>query len=99
MFEAFLNGCFQPQAIAQFLPNPFVNNYVGVYGHTDGQYDTRNTGQSQNGTQRSHCTKQQEDVDDQGQDSHDTSTCIIRYHERQDRNKGNHQSAETFIDV
>ena len=99
VFKTSLNGITKSQSCSQFFPNALVNDYVGVNGHTDGQYDTGDTGQSQYSTQGSHGTQQQEDVDDQRQDGYDTTTGIIGDHKSQNGKEGNDQSTKTFVDV
>ena len=74
--ETILDSQRQPFATAKLLLDTFVNNDVGVDGHTHRQHDTGNTRQSQHSTERNENAHQQENVSQQRDIGQPTSRFI-----------------------
>ena len=68
--ETVFDGQREPLAAAQLLLDTFVDDDVGIDGHTHRQDDTRDTRQRQHGAERHQDAHQQEDVGQQGDVSH-----------------------------
>src|SRR5581483_3265382 len=48
------DGAAQGFALADFFPQPFVDQYVGIDRHTDGQHDAGDAGQGEGGPDIAH---------------------------------------------
>ena len=85
----------QSFAASNFFTNAFVDEYVGVNCHTDGQHDTGNARQCQRCSQRGEGANQEEQVGNQSQVGHQASPLVIENHVEENHHQGNHKRAQT----
>lgn len=75
----------------QFLAYAFVDQHVGVHGHTDGQHYTGDAGQGQGGAEAGHARHDDEHGEAEHDVGDDAAHAVVDGHEH-DHGGGTHQS-------
>ena len=96
--ETVFDGQREPLAAAQLLLDTFVDDDVGIDGHTHRQDDTRDTRQRQHGAERHQDAHQQEDVGQQGDVGHPACGLVEQAHVEQHEDEGDHERKHTRVD-
>ena len=96
--ETVLDSQAQTLTAAKLLLDAFVNNHVGIHGHTHRQHDTRDTGQRQHGTERNQNTEQQEYVAQQGDIGQPAGCLIVEAHIEKHQHEREYKRKNTRID-
>ena len=91
-------GLFAGLSGAEFLLDTFVDDYVGIHRHTDGQDDTGKSRQGQRSTQRSQYTEDEQDIDKQSDVGVETRTVVEEDHPSQHRDKGDDERNHARFD-
>ena len=81
--------------MAHFLSDSLVNQNVGIDRHTNGQNDTRETGQGQNRTQRGQNTEDEEHIGDQGHIGRNARLAVVENHIGQNDQHGHYKRPQT----
>ena len=68
-------------AFAEFLPDAFVNQHVGVHRHADGQHHAGDARQRERGAHRAQDTHRDNDVGDQRDIRHQPGKHVVNEHE------------------
>ena len=88
----------QPLARTQLLLDAFVDDHVGVDGHTHREDDTRDTGQRQHGAERNEYAHEQEDVEQQCEVGHPARRLVEGAHVEQYQQEGDDERDHTGVD-
>ena len=78
-----VNCRLQVLAVLQFLPQPFINQDVGIDRHADRQNDPGNARESENEAEERHDAKEQHSVHRQSDERDNACRPIINRHENQ----------------
>ena len=88
----------QRLALGQLFTDTFIDQHVGVNGHTNRQHDTGNTGDRQRGTDQTHHTQQDHQVQDHGDIGHQTGEHVITKHEQRNQHGTDDTGHDTAAD-
>ncbi|OGT84536.1 MAG: hypothetical protein A3H91_12995 [Gammaproteobacteria bacterium RIFCSPLOWO2_02_FULL_61_13] len=86
-------------SIAQFLADAFINQYVGVHGHTHGQCDAGNTRQRQRRLQQGQQRHDENCVDHQRDVGNQAKHAVIDHHEQEYEYRTYHRGNGSLLDV
>ena len=89
--ETGLDGRQGREPQVQFFAYAFVDQHVGVHGHTDGQHDTGDAGQGQGGAEAGHARHDDEHGEAEHDVGDDAAHAVVDGHEH-DHGGGTHQS-------
>ena len=83
----------EPNRAAQFhfaaedlLPDPLVDEHVGVDGHADGEHDAGQSGQREGAVDKRHEAEDDQAVDDERDAGDHAGEKVVQHHERRHRN-------------
>ena len=85
-------------AALHFFADTFINQHVGVHGHTDGQDDTGDTWQGQRDVERRHGAEDQDRVYEERDVRHDTAADVIDQHEQHDQDHAGDTGIKAVVD-
>ena len=85
-------------AFGQFFLDAFVDDYVRIHGHTDGQNQTGNTGSRQRSAQTGENANGEEQVQDQGDVGNPTTGIVIHQHQGEDHNERDQEGHRSTTD-
>ena len=88
----------QALARTQLFLDTFVDDDVGIHGHTEREHDTRNTGQRQHRAQRGQHAEHKEQVDQQRDIGNQTALVVENQHVNQYHNEGQDERQHTVAD-
>ncbi len=96
--ETVLDGQRNALAAAELLLDAFVDDDVGIDGHTHRQHDTGDTRKGQHGAERHEHAHQQEDVGQQRDVGHPARRLIEEAHVEEYEDEGDHERKHTGVD-
>ena len=83
---------------AHFLAHAFIYNHVRINGHTQGQDDTGDTRQRQDGAHGGEHADDEEDVQQQGEVSDQTGAAVVQEHVDDDQQESAEEGEQTGFD-
>ena len=96
--ESVLDSQRKALAAAQLLLDTFVDDHVGINGHTHRKHDTGYTGQRQYCAERHQHTHKQEDIEDKCHVGHPSRRLVEESHIKEHQHERQHEREHTGID-
>src|SRR5690606_33347802 len=91
--------CFsEALSVIQFFLYAFVDEYVGIYRHPDGQYDTGDPGKREYSAPCGQYAHQEEKIHQKGHVRHPTGAVIVKYHEPENNKKAHRRGNKPALD-